>query len=514
MLSTPTLTRVYTNMGISPELLLTILGLPNIEIESVSLNSAGELEIRVKSITEGAVCYNCGRRINKPYYPGKEVRLRHLPVCGYPTYILIAPLRYQCEHCDGNPTTTQKLDWYELRHSGTNAYEDHILLSLINSTIRDVSIREGIGYDVIEGILDRNIRTAADWEKIEKLDIIGIDEISNRKGHKDFLAIVTAYIDGKLRVIAVLKDREKATVKEFFMSIPKRLRKTVKAVCSDLYKGYINAAKEVFGKKVPIVADRFHVAKLYRKGLDGLRKKEMKRLKEELSEKDYEKLKNAMWILRKPIVEMTEEELKTMKLIFKHSPRLKEAYDLCFDLTKIFDSDINPSQAKRKIKGWMRRVKNSGLTCFDAFLKTLSNWMEEITNYFIDQNNSGFVEGLNNKIKVIKRRCYGLTNIKRLFQRLWLGLKRYSLLLLISCVFFSIAPCRLLDQLLDLRRQLRFFLFQAFVAHRLVFGAVRFEFRAVETDMPQPGELHLDRQLHRLFETIMKKLRIVFPEIA
>jgi hypothetical protein len=52
--------------------------------------------------------------------------------------------------------------------AGTNAYEDHILLSLINSTIRDVSIREGIGYDVIEGILDRNIRTAADWEKIEK----------------------------------------------------------------------------------------------------------------------------------------------------------------------------------------------------------------------------------------------------------------------------------------------------------------------------------------------------------
>jgi transposase len=136
-------------------------------------------------------------------------RLRHLPVCGYPTYILITPLRYQCEHCAGNPTTTQKLDCYELRHSGTNAYEDHILLSLINSTIRDVSIREGIGYDVIEGILDRNIRTAADWEKIEKIDIIGIDEISNKKGHKDFLAIVTAYIDGKLRVIAVLKDREK-----------------------------------------------------------------------------------------------------------------------------------------------------------------------------------------------------------------------------------------------------------------------------------------------------------------
>lgn len=416
-------------MGISPELLLTILGLSNIEIESVSINSAGELEIRVKSIVEGAVCHKCGRRIDKPYYPGKEVRLRHLPVCGYPTYILIAPLRYQCEHCAENPTTTQKLDWYELRHSGTNAYEDYVLLSLINSTIQDVSIRERIGYDAIEGILDRSVSTAPDWEKIEKIDIIGIDEISNKKGHKDFLAIITAYIDGKLRVIAVLKDREKATVKEFFMSIPKRLRKTVKAVCSDLYKGFINAAKEVFGKKIPIVADRFHVAKLYREGLDGLRKKEMRRLKEELSENEYEKLKNAMWILRKPILEMTKEELKTMRLLFEHSPRLKQAYYLCSDLTNIFDSNINPGQAKRKISGWIVRVKNSGLTCFDAFLKTLTNWMEEITNYFIDRNNSGFVEGLNNKIKVIKRRCYGLTNIKRLFQRLWLDLEGYSLFL-------------------------------------------------------------------------------------
>jgi len=54
--------------------------------------------------------------------------------------------------------------------------------------------------------------------------------------------------------------------------------KTVKAVCSDLYVGFMNAAKEVFGKKI-IVADRFHVTKLYREGLDALRKKEMKRLK-------------------------------------------------------------------------------------------------------------------------------------------------------------------------------------------------------------------------------------------
>ncbi|RKZ89525.1 MAG: hypothetical protein DRR19_11445 [Candidatus Parabeggiatoa sp. nov. 1] len=65
--------------------------------------------------------------------------------------------------------------------------------------------------------------------------------------------------------------------------IPKRLRKTIVAVCSDMYEGFINAVKEVL-KFVPIVVDRFHVSKLYRKGLDELRKSEMKRLKKELSE--------------------------------------------------------------------------------------------------------------------------------------------------------------------------------------------------------------------------------------
>ncbi len=102
---------------------------------------------------------------------------------------------------------------------------------------------------------------------------IGIDEIALKKGHKDFVTIVSAYIEGQLRIIATLKDRKKKTIKNFFLSIPKRLRRTVSIICSDLYTGFIHAAKEVFGKKIKVVADRFHVAKLYRKGLESLRKK-------------------------------------------------------------------------------------------------------------------------------------------------------------------------------------------------------------------------------------------------
>ena len=81
----------------------------------------------------------------------------------------------------------------------------------------------------------------------------------------------------------MLEDRLKDTVKDFLETILEDLKKTVKSVCSDMYDGCVNAAKEVFGKRTRIVVDRFHVAKLYRKGLDTLRIKELKRLKEELT---------------------------------------------------------------------------------------------------------------------------------------------------------------------------------------------------------------------------------------
>jgi len=106
-------------------------------------------------------------------------------------------------------------------------------------------------------------------------------------------------------------------VKEFLKSIPKRLKETVVSVSSDMYDGFINASKEVFGKRVRIVIDRFHVAKLYRKVVDNIRKQEMRKLKKSLSEEEYKKLKGVMWILRKN--ELSEDEKSILKRVFNPS---------------------------------------------------------------------------------------------------------------------------------------------------------------------------------------------------
>ena len=96
-------------------------------------------------------------------------------------------------------------------------------------------------------------------------------------------------------------------------------------------------------------------------------------------------------------------------------------------LTDIFEERISVETAKTKIQQWMIAVAQSGLRCFDRFLNTLGCWWNEILNYFVARETSGFVEGFNNKIKVLKRRCYGITSVAHLFQRIYLDLEGYRL---------------------------------------------------------------------------------------
>jgi len=194
-----------------------------------------------------------------------------------------------------------------------------------------------------------------------------------------------------------------------------------------LCDGFINAAKEVFGKKVRIVVDRFHVAKLYRDGFEDLRKKELRRLKRKLPAATYKKFKGVMWSLRKKKEDLTEDEKAALEQLFQYSPSLKQAYVFRDQLTAIFDRKMTRAQAKHQLNAWVGRIQRSTIRCFDGFIKTLMARKDEITNYFIGRHNSGFVEGLNNKIKVIKRRCYGIFSPAHLFQRIHLDLVGYKL---------------------------------------------------------------------------------------
>jgi transposase len=257
--------------------------------------------------------------------------------------------------------------------------------------------------------------------------VLGIDEIALKKGHQDYVVIVTARLnEGQVKLLAVLPDRKKKTLVQFLQTIPLPLRRTIHTVCTDMWEAYLTAVELVL-PEANVVVDRFHVAQHYHDAADKLRKKELKRLKEDLSEAQYKTLKGSMWPFRKKPADLSAAETEVLARLLEYSPPLRVAYDLRLNLTAIFEQDLSKAEAAQKIKAWSQDVQQTGLTCFDSFLTTLNNHFAQITNYFINRHNSGFVEGFNNKIKVLKRRCYGILNLDHLFQRLFLDLEGYRL---------------------------------------------------------------------------------------
>lgn len=406
------------------------LDIPDVRVSSAHLNENNDYIITVENRQTYTICQHCGRTITKFHGQGRQIELRHLPVFGYRTYIRLRPKQSKCTHCD-NQMTTQSLDWYQTKSSHTKAYDHHLMLQLIGGTVEDVSRKEDVGYDAVEGAIKRCIDTRVNWDDFDELNVIGIDEIALTKGRKNFIAIVTTQqTDGHVAILSVLPDRKKKTVKQFLESIPKRLRQTMETSCTDMWEGYVNAVKEFTADhaevSIDVVVDRYHVANNYRDCVDKVRKQECRRLKKTLSETEYQEVvKDMMWTIRKNNRDLTTDERKKLRRLFKYSPKLKLAYTFREELTAIFELPLTKEEAKKRLLKWADKVRCSTLTCFDKFLTTLNNWLVEIVNYFANRLSSGFVEGLNNKIKTIKRRCYGILRVTTLFQRLYLDTEGY-----------------------------------------------------------------------------------------
>jgi transposase len=385
--------------------------------------------IKIETTESSVACHVCGKQLTKRHGSDQERKLRHLSILGKKTFIIYKPHRYICEDCDDNPSTTATPSWHKRDSSYTIDYENHVLMELINSTIVDVGKKEALTEASVMGIVDRHIESSVDWESINIVDVLGIDEIALKKGYKEYVTLITSRHDGEIRLLAVLKGKEKATIKAFLKGIPSRLKKTVTAICTDMYDGYINAAQSVFKNKTIIVIDRFHVAKQYRGELDKYRQKIVKQLKSELPHYEYEKLKGAMHILRRHNECLTQDEKTILNNLFSHAPELAQAYKLAIKLTQLFNTHMSREEALIKIHEWVKEVKQSKLICFNKFIQTLKKYKQQVVNYFIDRNSSGFIEGLNNKVKVLKRRCYGIFNLKHFFQRLHLDISGYGILL-------------------------------------------------------------------------------------
>jgi transposase len=232
------------------------LDIPDVRVLQTEITKAGELILTVESTLTTTTCRRCGRTITERHGTDEPRLLRHLPILGRVVYLRRRPKRFRCPFCSDHPTTTQTLDWYDPKALHTLAYQRHLIVQLIGSTLTDVEAKEDVTYDALLAILDRSLAESVDWHALPPFATMGMDEIALLKGHRDFVAVISALSeDRELHVLAVLPDRLKASVVAWLKTIPAAVRERIRTVCTDIWEGYITAVQEVLPSST-IVIDR------------------------------------------------------------------------------------------------------------------------------------------------------------------------------------------------------------------------------------------------------------------
>ncbi len=161
---------------------------------------------------------------------------------------------------------------------------------------------------------------------------------------------------------------------------------------------------------------------------DAVRKTTMKELKKTLSKAAYATRKGVHRIFRRHWATLAPPERVLLERLVGYAPVLRLVYDFREGLFRIFETAPSVEQAAEDLKAWIFLVQEQHIPGFDTFLQTLQAHWTGILNFFKHRLTRGFVEGLNTKIRVLARRCFGLFNLRHFFQRLWLDVDGYRVL--------------------------------------------------------------------------------------
>jgi len=134
-----------------------------------------------------------------------------------------------------------------------------------------------------------------------------------------------------------------------------------------------------------------------------------------------------MWPFRKRPGALDPQAWERLERLCISSPKIEAAYHLRADRTDRCERDDTKAGATCAIRAWCKQVCRRGRDEFESVLGTIDRWMDEMTTSFQGRQTSGVGEGCNNRVKVLKRRCDGIVNVSRLFQRLTLDLHGYQL---------------------------------------------------------------------------------------
>ena len=368
---------------------------------------------RIESKNQKATCPHCGLESDKLHQNHRHL-VKDLPISGQPVYLQVNRRQFKCNNC--RKPFSEELDFVASKRTYTKRLAENILEQLKEGDILNVSRINDVTEEEIQRMIE-DIAEEITEPDLSELKRLGIDEIALVKGQKNYCAVLVNLDTGKL--IAILEKRTQEELKKTLTGWGKDVLEQIEEVSIDLWLPYKNLVKELM-PSAEVVADRFHVMKQINQELDEQRRAEKRAVeaqknKKQKAEKEakLEVLKRSKYSLLKNEKDLTETQKIKLEAIKENFPSLKKMQELKEEFRKIYETSENPTEGMLSISEWL--AKSSSV--FTKSCQTIRNWFGEIISYFEQRTTNGVVEGINNKLKLIKRRGYGFRNFRNFWVR-------------------------------------------------------------------------------------------------
>ena len=406
-----------------------LIGLNSKEIKIVNVNQNGNglIEVTIENKKKKVRCPVCNKFTSSVHDKLKPIRSVYLDSCGSKVDLIICKKRYHCYNC--NKIFTEKLNINVDKGNISNKVKIQIRKDLMNYNLSfkyiaqknrvSITFVENEMLDIISGIPEHVINLPR---------VISFDEFKADTRAGKYAFVLNDPIHR--RVLDILPNRKKECLIQYFSYC--KNRHSVEFVISDMYEPYLLVTQIMF-PKAKYVVDRFHYITYIMDALDGIRIRKQKDYNEK--SREYKLLKNKKnvsllrkysndidwWVYTKRYKNGHMIDILPINLLhdmFDISAELKEGYYLKEEFLDIVHHS-KEMETEKQIDKWISKCISKKIPEFIEAAGTISRWKEYIINSFIDERYSnGFTEGINNKIKVIKRNGFGYRSFKLLRARI------------------------------------------------------------------------------------------------
>ncbi len=352
-------------------------------------------------------CSGCGEIHQQGYHSSRETIAEDIRLGTCRVFIHVTKRRYRCPY-DGS-IHTEVIDWIELGGRVTKRFAEHISRLTAITTNKEAGwffdLDDEKVYRIDKAYLERKAQELL--EPIPHAINISVDEVSYRKYHRYLTNVVD--VDRRM-VIWNAKGRKKEVLNRYYEGIGNTGCSIIETAALDGAQGYIRSTQE-YATNALIVYDRFHATQKINNAIDRVRKDELKKARKEENDELIELINcKQRFILLKLRKRLSDKQSVTLEKLCEINEPIYKSLLLKEEFLAVYTCQTE-AEATEHLKEWFDKAFGSGIDVFVDLASKLLSKVQFILNWFKKRVSSAISEGINNKIKRLKRMAYGYKDI-------------------------------------------------------------------------------------------------------